>query len=154
MGYDIEGRLLEVCTCKVLFPCCVGEDPDYTTCDTTIAWGIEAGAIDGVDLRAYPIGKQTELLFNPVLHIAASAVQFFVQRLCRRLFGAQRCHHKARVLLAIDMLGFGHHAALPILTSCLRFSGLIRKLSEHSRRLAGPVPLLGCFPHLPSDDAS
>jgi hypothetical protein len=37
MGYDIEGRLLEVCTCNVLCPCWVGEDPDYKTCDTTIA---------------------------------------------------------------------------------------------------------------------
>jgi hypothetical protein len=41
MGYDIEGRLLEVCTCNVLCPCWVGENPDYKTCDTTIAWGIE-----------------------------------------------------------------------------------------------------------------
>ncbi len=48
MTYEIEGRLLEVCTCNVLCPCWVGEDPDYTTCDTTIAWGIEKGSIDGV----------------------------------------------------------------------------------------------------------
>src|SRR6187549_468064 len=48
MGYDIEGRLLEVCTCNVLCPCWVGEDPDYKTCDTTIAWGIEKGTVDGV----------------------------------------------------------------------------------------------------------
>ncbi len=48
MGYEIEGRLLEVCTCNVLCPCWVGEDPDYKTCDTTIAWGIETGSIDGV----------------------------------------------------------------------------------------------------------
>ena len=43
MSYEIEGRLLEVCTCNVLCPCWVGEDPDYKTCDTTIAWGIEKG---------------------------------------------------------------------------------------------------------------
>ena len=36
MAYEIEGRLLEVCTCNVLCPCWVGEDPDYKTCDTTI----------------------------------------------------------------------------------------------------------------------
>jgi hypothetical protein len=48
VAYDIEGRLLEVCTCNVLCPCWVGEDPDYKTCDTTIAWGIEKGTVDGV----------------------------------------------------------------------------------------------------------
>src|SRR5690606_36169046 len=30
--YDIEGRLLEVCTCKAVCPCWVGEDPDGGTC--------------------------------------------------------------------------------------------------------------------------
>ena len=50
MAYEIEGRLLEVCTCNVLCPCWVGEDPDYKTCDTTIAWGIEKGTIEGVNV--------------------------------------------------------------------------------------------------------
>lgn len=48
MAYELEGRLLEVCTCNVLCPCWVGENPDYTTCDTTIAWGIDTGTVDGV----------------------------------------------------------------------------------------------------------
>jgi hypothetical protein len=39
LAYEIEGRLLEVCTCNVLCPCWVDKDPDYKTCDTTIAWG-------------------------------------------------------------------------------------------------------------------
>jgi hypothetical protein len=50
MAYEIEGRLLEVCTCNVLCPCWVGENPDYVTCDTVIAWGIEKGTVDGVDV--------------------------------------------------------------------------------------------------------
>ena len=48
MAYEIEGRLLEVCTCNVLCPCWVGEDPDNKTCDTVIAWGIDKGTVDGV----------------------------------------------------------------------------------------------------------
>ena len=28
MGYHLEGRLLEVCDCRVLCPCWIGEDPD------------------------------------------------------------------------------------------------------------------------------
>ena len=64
MGYDIEGRLLEVCTCNVLCPCWVGEDPDYKTCDTTIAWGIEKGAIDGVDVDGLTLAVSAHIPKN------------------------------------------------------------------------------------------
>ena len=50
MGYQLEGRLLEVCTCKVLCPCWVGEDPDGGTCDGVLAWHFEKGTINGVDV--------------------------------------------------------------------------------------------------------
>ncbi len=50
MAYQLEGRLLEVCTCKVVCPCWVGEDPDGGTCDGVIAWHIDSGTIDGVDV--------------------------------------------------------------------------------------------------------
>ena len=33
MAYHLEGRLLEVCDCRVLCPCWIGEDPDNGTCD-------------------------------------------------------------------------------------------------------------------------
>ncbi|MCG6947002.1 MAG: DUF1326 domain-containing protein, partial [Deltaproteobacteria bacterium] len=38
MAYRLEGKLLEVCTCNVLCPCWVGEDPDGGTCDGTLSW--------------------------------------------------------------------------------------------------------------------
>ena len=44
MAYDIEGRLLEVCTCNVLCPCWIGEDPDGGTCDSALAWHIDKAA--------------------------------------------------------------------------------------------------------------
>ena len=50
MSYALEGRLLEVCTCKTLCPCWVGEDPDFGTCDGTLAWHFDQGNIDGVDV--------------------------------------------------------------------------------------------------------
>ena len=50
MSYHLEGRLLEVCNCKVLCPCWIGEDPDYGTCDTIVAWRIDKGNVDGVDV--------------------------------------------------------------------------------------------------------
>lgn len=50
MSYSLEGRLLEVCTCNVICPCWVGEDPDGGTCDGVIAWRIDRGGIDDVDV--------------------------------------------------------------------------------------------------------
>lgn len=50
MSYHLEGRLLEVCNCNVLCPCWIGEDPDNRTCDTIIAWHIDRGTVDGLDV--------------------------------------------------------------------------------------------------------
>ncbi len=50
MAYQLEGRLLEVCTCEVICPCWVGQDPDGGTCDGVIAWRIDQGTVDGVDV--------------------------------------------------------------------------------------------------------
>ena len=50
MAYHLEGRLLEVCNCRVLCPCWIGEDPDYGTCDTIVAWHIDKGNVNGVDV--------------------------------------------------------------------------------------------------------
>lgn len=50
MAYQLEGRLLEVCTCNVLCPCWVGEDPDGGTCDGTLAWHVDKGTVDGLDV--------------------------------------------------------------------------------------------------------
>jgi hypothetical protein len=50
MGYNVKGQLLEVCTCKILCPCWVGEDPDYGTCDGVLAWHYDEGEVNGVDV--------------------------------------------------------------------------------------------------------
>ncbi|HSV21265.1 MAG TPA: DUF1326 domain-containing protein [Casimicrobiaceae bacterium] len=55
MAYHLEGRLLEVCNCRVLCPCWIGEDPDYGTCDTIVAWHFDKGTIDGVDVAGHTI---------------------------------------------------------------------------------------------------
>lgn len=55
MAYHLEGRLLEVCNCRVLCPCWIGEDPDNGTCDTIVAWRFDKGAIDGVDVAGCTI---------------------------------------------------------------------------------------------------
>jgi len=50
MAYHLEGCLLEVCNCRVLCPCWIGEDPDNGTCDTVIAWHFDKGTIESVDV--------------------------------------------------------------------------------------------------------
>jgi len=50
MAYDLEGRLLEVCDCNVLCPCWIGEDPDNGTCQSALAYHIDKGSIDGINV--------------------------------------------------------------------------------------------------------
>lgn len=55
MAYNLNGRLLEVCNCRVLCPCWIGEDPDFGTCDTIVAWHFDKGTINGVDVSGHTI---------------------------------------------------------------------------------------------------
>ena len=50
MAYTLEGSILEVCDCNVLCPCWIGEDPDNGTCDSVIAYHVDKGNIEGVDV--------------------------------------------------------------------------------------------------------
>jgi hypothetical protein len=48
--YDLEGTLLEACSCGVLCPCWIGEDPDGGSCDAFVAYHFDAGTVNGVDV--------------------------------------------------------------------------------------------------------
>jgi len=67
MAYHLEGRLLEVCNCRVLCPCWIGEDPDNGTCDTIVSWHFDKGTIDGVDVSG--------LTLAAVAHIPGNILQ-------------------------------------------------------------------------------
>lgn len=56
MGYHLTGDLLEVCDCNTLCPCWIGEDPDNGTCQSSLAYRIERGEIDGVDVSGLAVG--------------------------------------------------------------------------------------------------
>lgn len=64
MAYRLEGRLLEVCNCKVLCPCWIGEDPDNGTCDTIVAWHFDKGTIEGVDVAGTTIAVVAQVPGN------------------------------------------------------------------------------------------
>lgn len=64
MVYSIEGRLLEVCTCNTLCPCWVGEDPDGGTCDSSMAWQIDKGTIEGIDVAGRTLALSVHIPGN------------------------------------------------------------------------------------------
>ena len=49
-GYLLEGTLLEACSCGVLCPCWIGDDPDGGQCFAFNAYHFNKGAINGVDV--------------------------------------------------------------------------------------------------------
>jgi hypothetical protein len=53
MPYQLEGRLLEVCNCEVLCPCWIGEMPDNGTCDAVIAYQIDRGKVNDIDVSGH-----------------------------------------------------------------------------------------------------
>ncbi len=62
--YMIKGRLLEVCNCNAICPCWVGEDPDNGTCDSILAWYIDQGTIEGVDVGDRAIAASVHIPGN------------------------------------------------------------------------------------------
>jgi hypothetical protein len=77
MAYEVEGRLLEVCTCEVICPCWVGRDPDGGTCDSALAWGIDRGVIEGIDVSGLTVALSVHIPGN-VLAAGSWKVAVFV----------------------------------------------------------------------------
>lgn len=50
MGYAVEGRLLEACSCGGPCPCWVGDDPDGGTCDAFLGYHYDRGHFNDVDV--------------------------------------------------------------------------------------------------------
>ena len=48
--YNLTGTLLEACSCNILCPCWVGEDPDGGTCASFLAYHFDKGEIQGIDV--------------------------------------------------------------------------------------------------------
>ena len=56
-GYELEGSLLEVCTCDVLCPCWIGEDPDNGDCESVVAYHFDKGKIRGIDVSGLTVAS-------------------------------------------------------------------------------------------------
>ena len=76
MTYEIEGRLLEVCSCNVLCPCWIGEDPDGGTCDSALAWHVDRGTIEGVDVSGRTVALSVHIPGNVLTPASWKAAVF------------------------------------------------------------------------------
>ena len=76
MAYKIEGKLLEVCSCNVLCPCWIGEDPDGGTCDSAMAWHIDKGEIEGVDVSGQTLAMSVHIPGNVLVPASWKAAVF------------------------------------------------------------------------------
>jgi hypothetical protein len=79
MGYRLKGDLLEVCDCETLCPCWIGEDPDNGACQSALAYRIESGQIDGVDVSGLNYGVAVFIPGN-VLKGGWRAVRYIDER--------------------------------------------------------------------------
>jgi hypothetical protein len=95
-----------------------------------------------------PIGEQTHLLLDAVLHLATGTVELLVQLLGWPCFGCQRSDHEARVLAFIKIFCLGHNAARvgPALVC------LVLELGKDTSRFRGVLVTKLRLVHLLADD--
>jgi hypothetical protein len=62
--YQLEGTLLEICSCGVMCPCFVGEDPDGGSCVGVIAYKLDRGTIEGVDVSGLSLVNVAQIPGN------------------------------------------------------------------------------------------
>jgi hypothetical protein len=66
MAYDLYGQMFEVCSCKVLCPCWIGEDPDGGVCEGVMAWKVDRGDVNGLDVSGLTVAVLAHLPGNPL----------------------------------------------------------------------------------------
>src|SRR5258708_36142905 len=75
-GYLLEGTVLEACSCGVLCPCWVGENPDLGECFAAIAWHYDKGRIGNVDVSGLTAVSITHIPGNILTPKSWRAVLF------------------------------------------------------------------------------
>ena len=62
MGWQLSGRSVELCSCKMLCPCWLGPEgtPDQGWCGGTLGFDIQRGNSDGIDLDGAKVAFTAE----------------------------------------------------------------------------------------------
>lgn len=66
MAYQLEGRMLEVCSCETICPCFIAETPDGGSCDVTVAWHIDRGTVGDTDVAGCTIAAVAHIPGKPL----------------------------------------------------------------------------------------
>lgn len=66
MGYELEGRMAEVCTCATFCPCWGALDPDGGSCDFSWVFHFDRGHIGGVEVAGLNMAFLGNLPGNPM----------------------------------------------------------------------------------------
>ncbi len=64
MAYQLQGRVLEVCTCNVICPCWAAHDPDGGRCQGALAYHFDSGTASGVDVTGLTIAMMADIPGN------------------------------------------------------------------------------------------
>jgi len=64
MGYLLEGKLFEACSCSGACPCWVGHDPHGGQCDSLNVYHYDRGTIDGVDVSGLSLALVSRIPGN------------------------------------------------------------------------------------------
>jgi hypothetical protein len=78
--YDLQGTLLEACSCGVLCPCWIGEDPDGGACDAFVAYHFDAGTIRGIDVGGLNLVNVVRIPGNVLTPASWKIVMFVDER--------------------------------------------------------------------------
>jgi hypothetical protein len=62
--YSLDGTMLEACSCQAPCPCWIGDDPDGGTCDAFVAYHIDRGQINGVDVSGLSLVNVVQIPGN------------------------------------------------------------------------------------------
>ena len=55
--YSLEGQILEACSCIAPCPCWIGDDPHGGSCDSFVAYHVERGEVQGIDVSGLTLVK-------------------------------------------------------------------------------------------------
>src|SRR6266516_5481827 len=78
--YDLQGTLLEACSCGVLCPCWIGEDPDGGSCDAFVAYHFDAGTVRGIDVGGLSLVNVCRIPGNVLIPASWKIVMFVDDR--------------------------------------------------------------------------
>jgi hypothetical protein len=62
--YELDGTLLDACSCAGPCPCWVGDDPDGGKCETFVAYHIDHGQVRGVDVSSLTVVQVSQIPGN------------------------------------------------------------------------------------------